>query len=178
MNRVDEDVYRRAKELLDYDPETGLFRWRERRSGPGKKGWFAGCKSSTGHCQIKVDGRTLKAHRIAYYIIYGELPPGIDHINEIKTDNRIANLRSATRSQNKANISRVCTNTSGVRGVSWHEQSQKWRAQIKVDGKVQYLGLFDCIHKGAQARRDAELEYYGEFAPKTSVYYDKQGGAQ
>lgn len=93
----------RLRELLTYDPETGEFRWRYTR-GCRARGQIAGTVTCLGYLTIAIDGRKYKAHRLAWLHVHGEWPyPEIDHINRIKLDNRLVNLRRATRAENNAN---------------------------------------------------------------------------
>lgn len=89
----------------------------------------------------------------------------IDHINRNRLDNRKENLRFCTHQQNMMNLSVRIDNSSGVTGVCWHKKSNKWRAQIKLNKKTKHLGYYDNIEDAIQARRQAEIDYFGEFAP-------------
>ena len=101
------------------------------------------------------------AHRLAWFYVYGAWPNGdLDHINGDKLDNRIANLREATRKQNMQNVRQHKHNTSGVKGVAWHSQRNKWRAYIFVDYRQIHLGLFDTKEAAAAARMNAEEIYH------------------
>lgn len=83
----------------------------------------------------------------------------LDHINHVRADNRISNLREVSRSQNNKNMPRYKNNKSGVTGVSWYRSAGKWRAQIRVEGKKKHLGLFDEIKDAAKAVEAAEAKY-------------------
>ena len=89
----------------------------------------------------------------------------VDHINRNKLDNRICNLRVCTQQQNKRNRSIQCNNTSGVTGVSWVSKYNKWMAQIQINGKSKNLGCFNTKEEAINARKQAEIEYFGEYAP-------------
>lgn len=134
----------RLKELLHYDPETGIF---TRRIGSGGKlaGSIAGSRDSCGYLQSKVDGRGHLNHRLAFLYTTGMFPPAhIDHINGVVDDNRWCNLRHTSRSENLHNQGEPRRdNTSGFLGVSWSKDKQKWRAQIKLHGRIYHLGYFD-----------------------------------
>lgn len=151
----------RARQLLSYDPETGEIRRRERSSNSVHVGDVAGYEHPVKHyIYLYVDGSRYFAHRIAWLIHYGEWPKGlIDHINRERTDNRIANLRDADAETNSQNIGNIRSNTSGLAGVSWMTKAHKWRAQISVNRKVIYLGLFDSKEEAhatyLQAKRQA-----------------------
>ena len=90
----------------------------------------------------------------------------VDHINHDKSDNRKANLRVVTQSQNIQNRGLIPNNTSGITGVHWHEHTHKWKAEIEVNGKKHYLGVFKDINDAKKARQEAEKKYFGEYAYK------------
>ena len=91
----------------------------------------------------------------------------VDHINRNPLDNRICNLRICTQHENSMNQSIRCTNKSGATGVLWDKNRNKWRAYIIVNGKQIYLGRFNTKEEAIEARLQAEIEYFGEFAPST-----------
>lgn len=132
----------RLKELLRYDPDTGIFRWKVRTSNRVKVGDAAGWPNK-GYVLIKVDGEVYMAHRSAWLYQTGQWPAEqTDHRNGIGDDNRWGNLREATCGQNQQNRSKHSNNTSGLIGVYWVKNAQRWRAQICVDGRQRYLGYF------------------------------------
>ena len=155
---------RRAVELLDYDANSGLFRWRVTRSRLAKIGSIAGNSSDGRYVQIEFDGRRYWAHRLAWLITYGSLPPIVDHINGCGTDNRILNLRAANKSLNAVNAKRSRTNTSGFRGVSFDRRLSKWRASIKVDGRSIHIGTFETRECAYAAYRLRAILEFGSFA--------------
>lgn len=153
------------RRLLDYDAETGVFTWLISPRNSIPTGSKAGNHGANGYVRISVDGRLYLAHRLAWLHVHGEWPPHeIDHVNGDKSDNRIANLRRATRSQNCANKRSRRDNVSGVKGVQWFERNQKWGARICIDGQTQFLGLFDRLEDAAAAYKNAAHKYFGEFA--------------
>lgn len=137
------------KELL-YVPATGGFY---------RKGNLVGNRHHSGYMRIMVLGKRYQSHRLAWLYIHGEWPNEIDHINHIKDDNRISNLRNVTRKENLKNISISSRNKSGVVGVSWHRGSRKWQADIKVDKKTVYLGIFQDKFEAICARLSANTKY-------------------
>lgn len=155
----------RLKELLNYDPDTGEFRWKVRRGGKAVAGSVAGGLKSGGYIYIRVDKKHYPAHRLAWLCIEGRWPQDeLDHTNLVKSDNRRENLREATRTENNWNRPRRSNNTSGYKGVSYFKRNDKWRAQIKVNGKVLHLGYFDTAEEAAEAYARAAKLYFGEFA--------------
>ena len=127
----------RLQELLSYDPETGIFRWKVDRNGNAKKGEVAGSIASDGYRAIRIDGRHYFAHRLAWFFVHGMWPADqIDHLNGRRADNRLANLREATNRENQQNLRRARSGSrSGLLGVSWHGQKGRWRAEIRYNGK-------------------------------------------
>lgn len=159
----------RLKEVLFYDPETGVFTWRVFRGGTAKVGTIAG------HCQrkerggglylsIRVDWKRYQAHRLAWLYMTGEWPSlHIDHIDNKDTlNNRWANLRLATPLQSAQNRSHYPSNRSGFKGVV--ARDNQWAAFIKIKGKQLYLGLFKTAELAHEAYCDAAKRLHGEFA--------------
>lgn len=150
----------RLKHLFDYDPQTGIFLWRNpQKASHMKPGDVAGWLNNTGYIHMRVDGKIFTAHRVAWMYVYGEDPGElvIDHINRDPLNNRISNLRLSTHSQNIANI--VSTN------VSWHKGNKKWHVRVGKDGKRHSGGYFFCYEKALAAARQLKQELHGEFAP-------------
>jgi hypothetical protein len=153
------------KASLEYDPETGILRWRKVAGRRLKAGHQAGTKNPSGYIAIMVRGVLLRAHRIAFAMMTGDWPDGdIDHINCKRDDNRWENLRAATRSQNLANTRLSAKNKSGFKGVFWHKAAQKWCSEIRVNGTRLHLGYFDDASKAAQAYQESARSHHGQFA--------------
>ena len=108
---------------------------------------------------MSINGRKHYTARIIWFYAKGEWPDCIDHINHLKTDNRLVNLRSVSQAENHRNISKLSNNTSGVAGVYWDKKARKWRAQIRVNSKQIHLGLFTHIADAITARAAAKVEY-------------------
>lgn len=141
----------RLKELLHYNSETGEFTWLVARNGT-KNDHTAGSADSQGYVGIRIDGRRHKAHRLAWLYVHGRWPESfIDHINQVRKDNRISNLREATRSLNGHNRPKPKHNTSGFKGVSFHRKTGKWKASVTFKGVRHYLGLFASPREAHQA---------------------------
>ena len=120
--------------------------------------------SGKGYAQARVNGKMQLMHRIVAARAGINCPDDVDHINGNPQDNRRSNLRAATRSQNNANSKRHCNNTSGIKGVYWHKQAQKWRTQISVDYKIIHLGYYDTKEAAAFAYQEAARHHFKEFA--------------
>lgn len=154
--------------ILDYNPVTGVFRWKI-RAGRSAAGTVAGhtCvgrAGGRGYTRICIGGRQHLAHRLAWEIHYGAPPESdLDHINGIRDDNRITNLRLATTTENNRNLSRRRDNTSGHKGVHWSKGAKKWQARICLNKKMKNLGLFSSIEDAAAAYRRAAKAHFGEF---------------
>ena len=150
----------KLKEIFDYNPENGLFIRLVRTAPIAPAGRIAGSLKDTGYINIVIKGRPYKAHRLAWLYVYGEWPEGeIDHINHIKHDNRIANLRDVSKSENMRNVSIRKSNTSGVIGVTQYPDGKRWRADIRVDSKTMFLGLFDTKEEAITERIKANIKY-------------------
>lgn len=153
----------RLLELLHYDQNTGIFTWRVNRGGrkAARAGSVAGHTRPDGYFEICVDRNRVLAHRLAWFYVHGRWPAEqIDHMNGIRLDNRLSNLREATQSQNNANRPPV----SGLKGVYFHKRAGRWAAQIKQDGEVTYLGLHDTPQQAHAAYCEAAERLFGEFA--------------
>ena len=128
-----------VKELFSYDHASGEFLCRKAR-GNLKVGDVAGTVDYQGYVRISISGRRYRAHRLVWLYVYGIMPDTeIDHINGIKNDNRLSNLRLATRAQNETNKGKQRNNKSGYKGVSWDKENNKWTALITINRKQKYL---------------------------------------
>ena len=157
-----------VRELFDYHPDIGILTHKTTRHNRVRVGDVLGyIHQGHGHVVCEINGRAYQLHRVIWLWEYGEWPDRqVDHENEIKTDNRICNLRQATNGENQRNVGKLQrNNTSGVKGVQWNKRQKKWLAIITVDAKVLVVARCDDLHKAAAARRAAELKYFGEFAP-------------
>ena len=155
----------RLKSLFSYDADTGHFT-RIKASGPrGDVGKFAGWIGGSGRVYIKIDGKSYQAHRLAWLYTYGQFPAtDIDHKNLNPQDNRLSNLRIATRSQNQANREKLTTNKCGFKGVNFHKASNKFVAQISFQGKKLYLGGYDTPEQASLIYQQNAANLHGEFA--------------
>lgn len=156
------------RKLLRYEPETGKLYWLPRAGKTRGERFFntrfAGKEALTydakGYRVGSIMDRDAKAHRVAWAIHYGEWPAGfVDHINQDRSDNRIANLRLADHAVNGRNAKLHSSCTSGVLGVGWVKAKNRWRAMIKVDGRSRYIGMFKTFEDAVAVRREAEARY-------------------
>ena len=153
------------RDALEYDSETGLLTWKYRDGLQNR--WntrFAGKHAFTaddmrGYKRGTFNGKTLRAHRVAFAMVEGRWPNSVDHINGVKSDNRWINLREVTHQENHRNQPIRSDNTSGRTGVYWHKTTMKWHAAIGVDGKLKHLGIFTKQADAISAREAAEIEH-------------------
>jgi len=150
----------RLKELLHYDPETGIFTWRATTSNRVKTGDRAGNRNTNGYRRLRIDNVHYLEHRLAWFYLFGEWPkPFIDHINGDPSDNRIANLRVATRLINQQNFRRARKDSAtGVQGV--YASGKRFYAKIKVKGEKMYLGMFPTKEDAHQAYLTAKRKHH------------------
>jgi hypothetical protein len=146
------------KKHLNYNPETGVFTWLNvSKYSKVNVGDEAGCKDSNGYIYITILSRKYSSHRLAWLYVYGDLPVNqIDHLNRIRSDNRICNLRDVTHNENHKNKRNI---SNGRVGVMRYKTSNKWVARIRVKGKDIYLGSFNSKSEAIRAREEAEIKY-------------------
>jgi hypothetical protein len=153
--------------LLHYNPETGVFCWKEARGGFAQAGDVAGGVMSHGYRHIRVFGHIYKAHRLAWFYVHGEWPAkSLDHADLNRDNNSIANLREATRPENAANSKARTNNTSGFKGVSFMGgYKRKWVAQINDEtGKRRVIGRFETPELAHVAYCEAASAQFRQFA--------------
>lgn len=145
--------------LLSYDPDTGVFVWRVSASYRVMPGQQAGTISHKGYIKIQCRTKMYLAHRLAWLYMTGEWPPAqIDHINRQKGDNRFANLRAVSASQNVRNTGIRSDNTSGYKGVSFWAHQGKWASQLRVADKNHLLGMFETPEAAHNRYRQEALD--------------------
>ena len=162
-----------AQEFLSYDPETGVLYWK-----PRERKWFSSdriyhswntrysnrkafiYKSRRGYLHGAIFRKTYQAHRIAWLISYGRWPVDqIDHENGVRSDNRLCNLREASNKENSTNLGVRRDNKTGVTGVFWYKNKEKWVAQISLDKKIKNLGYYENFKDAFEVRKEAERKY-------------------
>lgn len=154
----------RLREVLSYDPETGVLSRRHSRFR-ALQGKDAGSLDSWGYRQIRIDGRLYLAHRLAWFYVTGKWPEGgLDHANCDKADNRFANLRPAGLAENARNKPRSAANSSGLKGAFWRKDTRRWFSKICVNRRNVFLGNFDTPEAAHQAYCKAAREHHGDFA--------------
>jgi hypothetical protein len=147
----------RLKEVLNYDLETGIFTWAISRIN-APRGKIAGSIDRNKYVIIVIDGVRYRAHRLAWFYVYGFYPEEVDHQNHVRSDNRMLNLRATDRSGNGRNMSKPSDNKSGVVGVclaQWRsKRPNKW--EVRACGK--FLGYFDDFFEAVCKRKSAEVQ--------------------
>jgi hypothetical protein len=159
MNEITQD---KVKELFEY--RDGSLFWKVKLNQRILIGLKAGAFDKDGYVCIKINKKAYKEHRLIYIYHYGVCPDFIDHMNCVRDDNRIENLRLATSAQNVFNAPLRKDNASGVKGVCWHKTTNKWIAQISVCGKRKHLGLFEDLELAELVAIEARNKFHKEFA--------------
>ena len=150
-------------EILHY--EDGKLYWKKDSNNQVRIGSEAGSNhKATGYRNIVINKKSYRLHRIIFLMHHGYLPEFVDHINNNKLDNRIKNLRPATRYQNCQNTRTKKSNTSGIKGVYWNKRLNKWECSLDQNGKRVYIGVFDNIELAELVISEARKKYHGQFA--------------
>jgi hypothetical protein len=155
----------RLRELLTYDPQTGMFSWNH----PSKTSKPVGCQATSGgshtlYLFISIDDRSYRAHRLAWLYIFGSIPANIDHADGNGLNNRIDNLRACDQTLNNANARLRCDSKSGLKGVIWESRTERWRVQIKSYGKKIHVGRFRDRSEAHAAYFAMAKKLFGRFA--------------
>ncbi len=151
------------KGLLRYDPEVGTFT-RIRKAGKAQAGTVAGIKAKQGYIKICVHGFDYMAHRLAWLYVHGTWPEEIDHINRLRDDNRISNLRAATGSENRCNRPSKNESKGLPRGVRWDDKANRWHARIQWGRKTIHIGKFKDLAEASAAYNQRARQLHGDFA--------------
>ncbi|AMV00047.1 HNH endonuclease signature motif containing protein [Xanthomonas citri] len=156
----------RLREVVSYDPSTGVFvrvvRLAQRHAAGDRADFLVSSGKLAGYSRISIDGRRYLAHRCAWLYVHGSWPEHqIDHVNGLKSDNRIANLRDVTCAVNRENMRvRRRDNRSGMLGVHLHTQSQKWRARLQVDGRIVDGGVHETATQAHERYKALKRELH------------------
>lgn len=150
-------------QLLDYDPDTGLFTWKVDRGGRAKAGSSAGYRASGGYIQIRINYTAHLAHRLAWIYVNGEPPHYlIDHRNGIRNDNRISNLRQCNNSQNQFNSGNRGKTNTGIKGISFIDGKGVFRVQIRAHGS-KLTKDFSSLEAAEEFSKIARESLHGDF---------------
>jgi hypothetical protein len=149
-----------TKELLHqlFEYRDGELYWKKRNQK------IAGCVNGDNYRHIVVKKKLYKAHRLIFMMHYGYMPEFIDHIDNNRLNNKIENLREATRQQNSWNRKINANNKSGIKGVSWCKLTKKWKVQGRIDKKVTYLGVYETLEEAANVISNFRFLNHGSFA--------------
>lgn len=155
--------YEEVARLFTYDRETGVLYWRIRDRNTIRRKYVAGSikGAKDGYRRVGIKGKTYQEHRIIMMLCFGHIPENaeIDHINHVRDDNRLVNLRFATQGENLKNQSVSSKSTTGVTGVYFSKSRNKFIAQIKVSRQIHYLGCYNTLEEAAAARAEANLKF-------------------
>lgn len=153
----------RLCELLSYDKESGILRWRMKR-GSKLAGAEAGCRDeTTGYLRLRIDRVAYWAHRVIWKMMTGFDPVAlVDHKDRDNANNSWGNLREANKADNQRNCKNHSTNTSGAKGIRL--ENGKWRAKISLNNKTIHIGSFDSLADAVRARSEVAMRLHGEFA--------------
>ena len=174
MTKLTQEEVRR---LLDYNPETGELRW---RAAKGRRNMCRAVgATSRGYLVIRINRKLYSNHRLIWLWVYGYFPENqIDHINRIRSDNRIENLREVTQTCNNRNCGMSSNNKSGVTGVFWDEKNGKWLSNIRLADKTKYLAYCSDFTEAVAHRLAAEqcLDWAGCDSNSSAYQYMKRVG--
>ena len=149
-------------ELFDYNQNTGIVTRKVVVTGSGVRSYQqVSNKTDRGYLWVQVDAKRHRLHRIIWKMVYGDFDESmqIDHINGVRNDNRLSNLRLVTHGDNNKNCCTFKHNTSGISGVTWHKAQRQWVSYIGLNGKRSHLGYFNHMDEAVKARKEAEVLY-------------------
>lgn len=156
-------TYEKLRSVLEYNPDTGIFIWKKNISSRALKGNIAGTYAD-GYSNITIDKHIYRAHRLVWLYCFQEWPSEhLDHINGIKNDNRLDNLREASNIENSYNIKAHKDSSTGIKGIYFNKANNNYRAQIRYNGKTISLGSFKTPEEASLAYNIKAKEIHGEF---------------
>lgn len=154
----------RLLELVDYNPDTGIFTNKISRSNCSPAGKILGTVNNSGHFIMQIDGVLYLAHRLAWFYCFKEWPINIlDHKDRDPSNNSLDNLRECTKVTNSFNSDKRITNTTGIKGAFFDKRRNKYYSQIVVNGKKTWLGYFNTVNEAGTAYLVAAKQLHGEF---------------
>jgi hypothetical protein len=157
--------YKEAAEILSYDQNSGVLRWKVKTCKKVIINSIAGTARDGEYVVVRVNKRLYYAHRLAWLLSFGSWPNSqIDHKDHNRSNNRLSNLRLASASENQANRPRPTNNTTGVKGVIWDARKNKFVAQLREGSKHIHVGYFDKIAEAKKAVEQARTKLHREFA--------------
>ena len=147
-----------------FEYKDGNIYWKLRTFRTRVKGKVAGQRRPDGYMAVGINGKIYKVHRIIFMMHHGCFPQTVDHINGIKDDNRIENLRAATFSENCLNRGLRPDNAAQIKGVRWVQSSKRWRVRVTVNKKRRFLGDFKDVELAELVAIEARDKYHKQFA--------------
>lgn len=163
ISRTENASFEEISSLFEYDPTSGLF-FRKIGAGSYRKDWTQGTRQSNGYRFFIINGKKYLAHRLAFLLAYGRYPSGvIDHVNGIRSDNRLSNLRDVTQGDNTKNTHVRLDMKRKFSGCTFDAKRNKWKAEARIKGKRYSLGRFTTEHEAHEAyvsfmtKHDSEL---------------------
>lgn len=168
--RMEELTQAKLKELVNYDPETGKMVWASKYCQRIVVGKEVGYETDRGYRVVMILGKNYYVHRLIWLYVHGEFPKhDVDHKDGDTRNNKIANLRTATRSQNNANKIKQTNNKSGYKGVWWCKYNKRFVAEISSGGVRRCLGYYRSAEDAARAYDKAAKDLFGEFGVMNGV---------
>jgi len=167
MKTLENLTAEQVENLLEYDPEMGVFKWKNiaGRGGRIPAGTQAGNVNTEGYRYIWIKGTLYRASRLAWLLVHREWPKHqVDHVNRNRQDDRIDNLREASQEQNQANTKKRVTNTTGFTGVTFDKDRMLYTARIRENGVYRRLGRFTTAEEAHEEYKKATKRIYGIFA--------------
>jgi hypothetical protein len=163
MKYRNEVTQQRLKELVTYNPQSGQLFWRLNRRGQKPAGTEAGTLAQDGYIKIRIDGLSYQAHRLIWLYAYGEWPKEeIDHIDLVKSNNALLNLREASHTQNMQNV--ASRKKEGKKGAHFDKRRNHWYSSIRIQGKQKRIGTFPTERLAHKAYMAASKKYHGDFS--------------
>ena len=151
-------------EWLNYNPETGIFTRKKKNNRKQIIGEEVGSRRADGYLVTHINKKRYYLHRIAYFLLTGDQPEMVDHINGNTTDNRAINLRAASCIQNAYNMRKGRRNHSGHKNVYWNSSSKKWNVKMNANKKYYWGGSFSSLDSAIVACEKLRIKLHGEFA--------------